>query len=520
MSPESPLPINAWWTMTTTAVADLRRASEFGVNMLIIENDCRVEWNRLLDGLAAYDFDDDLRREGDRRTNVERFRRRFREICTAAEERGVSTHIMCPEIDVPPGFQITSAADPRLWRLVRERLREIFRALPGLGGFVLYLCEGQREVFDLPGATEDPAGAVKRLIGAVWEACRAERRKLAVATFIHRLPKLEAVCTALRSFPPHPDFAVLQYCCPSDWGLYALMNPAIGKVGGHPEILGFDYAAENWGQGAHPFVHADFMVRRFREARALGSRLVGIAGYVAWYGKSVLGTLNEANVWAGSVLAREPPAADLLHDWCGRRFGPEAAGTARRCLARTHPAVFKAQHVFDYWLDTGEKSGLPSVAELDEYFIGDFFGESLAGWDPERADVWQSIRNPDDAFLTRMLEEKREAVDLCRRSLKELRADRAAFSAEDFDLLERAFVFQELWARTWKAAVHAFFLWQMIRRGDRSRGRLSALTGVLAALAACANELEKTFGVDVFPRGPGRIRDFIKDIRSSVSALQ
>ena len=257
---------------------------------------------------------------------------------------------------------------------------------------------------------------------------------------------------------------------------------------------------------------------------------MGIAGYVAWYGKSVLGTLNEANVWAGSVLARDPwaasapgaesvPPSDILRDWCRSRFGPEAADTACRCLARTHPAVFKAQHVFDYWLDTAEKSGLPCVAELDEYFIGDLFGEALAGWDPARSEVWDGIRNPDDAFLGRVLEEKQEAVNLCRLSLAELRADRAAFRPEDFELLERAFVFQELWARTWKAAVHAFFLRQMIRGGEGSTGRLAALQAALAALGACADQLEKTFGADVFPRGPGRVRDFIEDIRASVSAL-
>ena len=38
----------------------------------------------------------------------------------------------------------------------------------------------------------------------------------------------------------------------------------------------FDYAAENWGQGAHPFVQVDFMARRLREARARSPRIAGL----------------------------------------------------------------------------------------------------------------------------------------------------------------------------------------------------------------------------------------------------
>src|SRR5262249_3133588 len=153
-----------------------------------------------------------------------------------------------------------------------------------------------------------------------------EKRKLLVTTFIHNRPMLDAISQALSEFPPDPGFAVIQYCCPNDWGLYQVLNPSIGRIGPHPEILGFDYAGENWGQARHPFVQADFMARRLKEARTHSRRIAGLIGYVSWYGRRALGTFNEANIAAAARLAESPDLDPrvILTGWCERRFGGPA----------------------------------------------------------------------------------------------------------------------------------------------------------------------------------------------------
>lgn len=511
-----PLPVRAWWSMASTAVSDLEQASRFNLNTLIIENDIEVLWHLIIDGLATYDFSDRYRREGVDRSRVESLRAHYGKIFSTAREQGVDTYIMCPEIHVPTGFESLSYDNPELWPLLRDRLREVFRALPGLSGFMLYTAESEADVINLPGTESSQARRIRKLIDTLWEACLAEGRKLLVTTYCFSLETLETVAGVLRTFPAHPDFAVVQYCCPSDWGLCEVMNPSIGRIGPHPEILAFDYAAENWGIGAHPFIQVEFMVRRLREARERGANPAGLAGYVAWYGRSALGTFNEANIFAAAALAENPDrnADDILHEWCTQRFGPDGAEVAATCLGRTRTVVYKSQHVFDYWLDTGEKSGLPSLEELDQYFIEDIYGEALCKWDSSRQIVWDRIQNPDEAFIDEILKEKDEAIAICLRSLEEIRSAQERFTPDDFQALEHAITFQALWARLWRELVHAYFLHRICLIKGHTPERATRLHDTLDTLSLEADELERRFGKDVFPQGPDRARAFIQDVKS------
>lgn len=513
------LPVRAWWTKTSTALEDLKAARDFSINTVIIEHDgSGVGWNAIIDGLAVYDFSADHRRTGADRQQVELRREQYRAILNQAARRGIQTYVMCPEIDLPDSALRVSYEDEQIWRLIRSRLQEVFQALPDLSGFMLYLCEGQIEVFDMPGEERSLARRAHRLIDTVWQACRAERRKLLVTTFIHHPARLQAIAEALRSFPSHPDLAVVQYCCPNDWGLYELLNPAIGQVGPHPEILAFDYAGENWGQGAHPFVQVEFMARRLQQARRLSPRITGLAGYVAWYGRRALGTYNEANIHAGAGLAAEPDRdpRSILLEWCTQRFDERAAGVAAECLARTQSAVLKAQHVFGYWLDTTNKSGLPTLAELDEFFIRDTFGEALGKWDPAHLPVWKRIQSPDERFVEELLAEKETAVRLTQQSLQQIRSARSLFRPEDFTRLENSFVFQEIWFGLWRDLTHAFFVRRIARAGGWTLERREAINAALNRLLAGADTLEARFGRDVFPRGPERARQFAADLRCEV----
>jgi hypothetical protein len=513
------LPIRAWWAMDETAIEDLDRAEEFGLNLVVIQNDSEGSWNEVIDRLAMYDFSDRYHKQGAARETSERFRQRYRAITAKARKHGVDCYVQCSEPYAPNGLQPVTLDNPELWELTGRRLREVFQALPDLAGYMLYMTEGQIEIETVPGSETSKTRRVHRLIETVWEACRAEHRKLIVATFIHNLPMLEAIAEVLRALPADPDFAVMQYCCPNDWGLYELINPSLGRVGPHPEILAFDYAAENWGQGVYPFVHVDFMVRRLREARARSRNIAGLAGYVSWYGRRSLGSFNEANIYAGTALTRSPDrdGADILHEWCAKRFGEKGADVAAACLARTHDVVFKSQHVFGYWLDTGNKSGLPTLSELDEYFIKDYWGEALARWDRRFMPVWEKIQSPDEQFLSEVLKEKEEAIALCQQSIEQVQSARNRFKPEDLADLERAFAFQELWARTWRDQVEAFFLRQIARKHGQSDQLRSRLNKALDTLSSDADQLEARYGRDAFPHGPGRAREFVEDVRKELS---
>lgn len=394
----------------------------------------------------------------------------------------------------------------------------MFRALPDLTGLTIYLAESQIEVDHMRGAEPSKTKRARKVIETMWTACKAEHRKFLMGTFIHSLPMLDAISQVLREIPPDPDFSVLQYCCPNDWGLYAIFNPSIGRVGPHPEILGFDYNGENWGESVYPFVHVDFMAERLREARARSKNIVGVAGWTSWYEhRTLIGTYNEANVFAGVALAENPDRdpKEILRTWCAKRFGEPAASTAADCLARTFPVIFKAQHVMGYWVDTANKSGIPLLKEMDEFFIRDFFGEALGKWYPEQKPTWEKINSPDSAFLQDVTVEKDEAVSLARQSLRELHKAKDKFKPDDYARLERALRFDELWARIWRDLMRTFFLRQIGRKQGWTDENKAQLRDALKALTLAADELESNFGPG-FPRGPARIREFVKDIQGEL----
>ncbi len=502
--------------MDQHVIKDLDRAAEFGINLLMFEEHSECPWNEILDRLAMYDFNDTYKKNGKDRDRTEVFRARYREITAAARRHGVPCYLQTAEVHVPKGLDPVTFENPEVWEVMGGRLREVFRALPDLTGLTIYLAEGQLEVNQMRGVEPSRVKRARKVIDTLWAACKAEHRKFMVGTFIHSLPMLEAISQALREFPPDPDFAVLQYCCPNDWGLYDIFNPSIGRVGPHPEILGFDYNGENWGESVYPFIQVDFMVQRLREARARSANIVGVAGWTAWYEhRTLIGTFNEANVYAGAQVAVHPDRdpQEILRDWCANRFGDEAAQTAAECLARTFPVIFKAQHVFGYWVDTGNKSGIPSLKEMDEFFIRDIFGEALAKWYPERKPTWQKIQSPDMAFLNDVIQEKDEAIRLAQQSLAELRRAKDQFRLADFSALERALRFDELWARIWRDLMRAFFLRQIGRKQGWTEESKAQLDVALGALTQLADDLESKFGKG-FPRGPDRIREFVRDIKS------
>ncbi len=520
--PVAALPVHAWWSRASMAMKALERAPEFGVNAMILENDLEdVGWGEVTGGLCNYDFSDRCRRDAAGRAKVEKLRARYRRISAEARRQGVDCYVMCPEVHAPQSFGPLSYDDPALWALIRDRLREMFQTVPDLAGYVLYLTEGPMlDVEDLPGSEPSKTRRARRLIDACWEGCKAEKRKMMVTTFIHNPKMLEATAEALRSLPPDPGFAVLQYCCPNDWGLYELVNPSIGRVGPHPEILGFDSCGENWGQGAYPFVQSAFMSQRLREARARSKNIAGLASYVAWTDHTALGNFNEANLYTCQALTRNPTrdGREILREWCAKRFGEGAADLAAEILGRTQPAVFKMKHIFGYWVDTTAKGGLPLLQEMDDYLIRDVFGEALTKWDPdpELKKTWDGILHPDEAFLRKVLAEKDEAIQIFYNSGQEVEAAFNQFKREDYRALKRALGLQLQWAHVWRGHIYIFFLRQMGKAQGWPAEIKTRLSEELDRYSAEADRLDAIMKEDRFPAGPERAKQFVREVMKEI----
>ena len=517
-----------WHCMSNQAIPTLSKASEHGIRSMIIEQYgvLGVGWQYPIDALCNYDFLPSARRSGEKREAVTAFRRHFLDVTAAAEKRGIDVYLMAPEITMEPGLLsgrggLLDIDDPFFEHFVQERMREVYRALPKLAGFVLYLTEsGYRDVTGLVSSRLNDVQKTRKLIAAELRVAKEFGRRLIVTTFIHSPKKLEVVAEALRSMDQDPNLLVLQYSCPSDWGVLAIPNPTIGRVGNHPEILCFDYCGENWGQASIPFCQVHYMFEQWERAADLGVNLIGTNGYTSWLDKTCLGTLNGVNVAAGKALALRTHQAPgkFLNSWIEESFGPETVPYLAPALKASFDVVMKAYHLKGFWVDTGQKSDLADLKELNDYLWGDFFGVSLANWsdEDEYAVTWQKIYRPTEAAIAEFLAEKEEAIGLARDSLALIARGKSAFRPQQYDKVSSDFELELSVARTCRAFADVFLhyrLWQVRNKPAALAHEVSKRVKTLQAEAA---RIESSYGSKAFPINPTRLNGIAASIEESL----
>ena len=515
-----------WHCMSSQAIGTIPQASEYGIRSIIIEQQAvlGIGWQYPIDALCHYDFLPSAKRRGERRELVTAFRRHYRKVTEEAEKRQLDVYIMAPEITMEPGLLSGRGGsldidDPFFENFVQERMREVYRALPKLAGFVLYLTEsGYRDVTDLVSSSLTDVQKTRKLIEAELQVAREFGRRLIVTTFIHSPKKLEVVAEALRSMDPDPSLLVLQYSCPSDWGVLAIPNPIIGRVGKHPEIMCFDYCGENWGQSRIPFCQVHYMFEQWNRATGLGVNLAGTNGYTSWFDKTCLGTLNGVNVTAGRALALQTQQSpdQLLNSWIEERFGPDTIPHLAPALKASFDVVLKAYHLKGFWVDTSQKSDLADLEELNDYLWGDFFGVSLANWSDEYAATWQKIYRPTEAAIAEFLTEKDEAIGLARESLSLIAQGRSAFRPQQYDEVTSDFELELSVARTCRAYADVFLHYRLWQNRNKPGALAREVSRRLQTLRAEAARIEASYGPQSFPINPSRLTRIASSIEESL----
>ncbi len=527
-------PLCCWYSMSNAALSTIDRAADYGVNTLIIEHsqDLDVGWQFNLDALCTYDFVPDKRRTGKQREHVSKFQEFYRRITEKGRSRGIDVYIMSPEISFERGVfsGMPEALDidhPAFWRWIRERMREIYRALPDLAGFVLYLTESAgRDITDFTSTRWTDVEKTQQFIEAELEVAREFDRRLMVATFIHSPKKLNVLIQALRKIEPDPALSILQYSCPSDWGVLMVPNPAIGEVGAHPEILCFDYSGENWGQGSIPFCQADYMARQWNRAMKLDANIVGTAGYTSWYGRGAIDTINQVNIFAGCELAKglgrsggqQPSGRQIVEHWIENRYGKEALPFLVEPLLQSFQVVYKAYHLKGFWVDTGTKSDVADKTELEDYLWGDFWGTSLANWsdEAEHQATWKKIYHPSREAIREFINEKDEAVRLARRALSRIREGSSSIKASDHQELVDYFTLELDVARVCRAYANLFLLYRMWATTGKPVGLKPEILGHLRDLRSAADGIQKKHGSDSFPINPLRLKGIADSFEKSI----
>ena len=426
-------------------------------------------------------------------------------------------------------------ADP-YWENRRIAYRNAIDRIPALGGVNVTMGSGDpppwaamclcQYCLDLPPfghpamdlLNSVPDERIRLVVNTLAEAVVDERgRELVVHTFYHYPDEVPWMRDALAE-DPRTNYRVLTKNVPNDWQPYYPPNPLLGDVGDHDQITGFDLGGEYWGQSVLPFCQVDQIQMRLEQALARGVRAVNAR--VERGCRSALGTPNEVNLFALSRFAEQPdrdPQA-VWEEWTEQRYGllpgSEEARTLIGILASTFDVGRKMYYVEGFWTFV-KSSGFPDSAREPEMLAE----RSNARWDTDWQSLLQELRRPTEETLSRIWQEKTEAVDQAAANLAALDSLTGFLEPVDWNDLHDRLLNQWYCTRLWRLAGDIIFRYQFVRRtGDEQQKRF--LEGSARALSALADEVEDELGADAWPGRPGDIREFLEDLREVFPAQE
>jgi hypothetical protein len=412
--------------------------------------------------------------------------------------------------------------DPGAFSARQEAYRRALARVPGVAGIVLTLVSTDVKPFEArcrcePCAgpagelyTPDPPTRVIMSVNALAEVIHDELgHELWLRTFTHHPWELEWMGVALRDAGLHPAVKVISKEVPQDWQPYYPDNPVIGRVEGRQQLVELDVAGEYWGLSITPAVMIDYLAWRLPR---LLHHATGAVVRIERKSHSVLGTVNEANLFAVSQLLAHPPASRqrIWDQWLERRYalrpGSGPAATLQSILASTFRISMQTHYLLGFWV-MSKGSDLPKSAERLELLEQ----RSLARWTPGWVPNHMALAEPGEDTLIRIWQEKTEAVFQARANLAAFGGIRSELADADAEELQDLLARQEAAARAWRLAADIAVRYQRWSRENGSVDR-TLIQRHQTALLGLADEIEGRWrDRDPLPT-PKRIRGFARSL--------
>lgn len=496
-----------WYVQPKAVDAAVAHASEYPVNALFLLGDssvssgcCAGGWSAVVEELTFHDDYPKIAKHGAERETAEKVRAEYRSYAQKSKAAHLAFYLNVGEMVYPKDLfeKYPEMRDPdkdAIWQFIESRAEEAFTAIPEMEGMILGLDDQvAHEVYDLQGrqSVED---YIVRLLTVYLKVCEAQNKQLLVSTLTNYYPeRLEALIRAIRRVPPSSHFAVLNDSCPSDWGLIAVLNPAIGRVGGHREILNFDFSGENWGQSLVPLGELDHVADCFRKARARGANIAGVSGWVHWWiPQSVFGTPSEVNLFGMTRILEDADAdpAELYQQWLGRKYGKAAAPLLVPAYRRSFDVAIQSREVLGFWAMEYPKSEFAPVQWLDYSMRAN----SPAVWDENFRPVEYELFNPDERALMDVLREKDKAAAQAQAAVDAVESVRNLIPSNQYESLLKPFIRARDEARAMRPYYELFFRYKMWTL-DHQVARLDRMQDLEQQIRGWADYFEQNYPND------------------------
>ncbi|MBE7560198.1 acetylxylan esterase [bacterium] len=409
------------------------------------------------------------------------------------------------------------------YQWLEEKYDRVFEKVPAIDGLVVTAWECVYPVILDSHVVSDkpPAERVAELARTFARICEKHDKALIFRTFTYEPWQLEAMreglILAAADKLVQKRLMVMSKCVPGDWSPYYPYNPVLGDVGGLRQIVELDLGMEFSGQNQLPFDNVGYVKQVLDYARAKG--VTGAVARVERSGNTALGTPNEVNLRAYSVLLRSPaPEVEYLwHGWATERYGSAGGLLVMRALKRSFDINNMIFFPLQEWV--ANHSRVPSW---------DYAHDALSNWTrakwtaaPVDERKREEFLHPTPELLTKLAMEKETARRLLREARQDLLQTRVILPATDYAELTAYFDRMEIVIDVHDHHQQALFsAWRYLDVDTPREHQLPTermilrhrILGHLAALERLAAEVEETYGPDFLCARPADIRAFRADV--------
>ena len=376
-------------------------------------------------------------------------------ICDWAHAKDIKVDMWTHELSgIPKDLQKDGKADldnPKLWEFVRGKYDKLFALCPNLDGLVLTMQETAMSIYHEKSVSsaKPPEKRVAELIDNLASICRPRGKNLFVRTFSYEPEELRYIQEGLKL--SKSDIFVMTKCVPHDWQPYYPYNPAIGDVGGKPQVVEFDLGHEFTGLSTVPYINIDYLKNRLDYA--IRKNAIGAVIRVERLKWHAMDTPNQADIYIFTRMLLDPTADPhkLYKEWLAKRYGEKAVPHLYSAFMRTQEIVDKTLFTLGFWITN--HSLLPSY----EYADGSLHKRTTAKWDQSYEKTEQELFNPTPATIAKIDAEKDAALTLVSKSIRDIEKAKPFLEPEDYVDLSDLFQREKAMVIVWKAATDVIF---------------------------------------------------------------
>lgn len=409
------------------------------------------------------------------------------EVAALGRKQGLNVYVWIREFNTRDKAFRTDPASPEgaaFWHGRQDALRAALRLMPDLRGVVVSYGSTPTEIWDVKGDAFWQAMTQPQRIRFTTERFRDVavgefRKDMVVRDFNHSPSQLRWLVDGLRDAD---GITMHSKAEPQDWQFFYPHSFSQGAYGKTPQIVEFDLTGEYWGQALVPVSLVEYLKYRWTHDRRKGAR--GMVGRIDRDDHRTLGSPSEINVYAHSVLMRNPEAsaASIYDGWNFSRYGLQGANSARLTeIYRRGTQVAKLQYyTLGFWAPKSQTSIPESMRSVESTIRG----KSTAQWAPSAKALENRLLEPDREIVDRILADKAKAIALAEKNLHAIEALQGKMRLSDYALFAAQLRFMRDQTRVWEAWSRAYWTAKLVQK------KLASPEEGLAAVEALEKQAE------------------------------